>query len=79
MSQISVLQPAVQLSTVPALIVPRLVLTLVTRPFERSIPSTSVFWWISTPPWSAPRAKPQTTASWRMIPPGGWYSAPMIG
>ena len=35
--------------------------------------------WISAPPASAPRARPQTTASWRMIPPGGWYSAPRIG
>jgi len=36
-------QPAVQLSTWPALIVPRLVLTLVIRLPERSIPRTSVF------------------------------------
>ena len=43
MSQISVLQPAVQFSTWPALIVPRLVITLVMRLPERSIPSTSVF------------------------------------
>ena len=71
MSLISVHQPAVQLSTWPALIVPRLVFTRVTRPLERSIPSTSVFWWISAPPWSALRASPQTTASWRMMPPGG--------
>ena len=28
---------------------------------------------------SAARAKPHTTASWRMIPPGGWYRAPTIG
>ena len=39
---------------------------------SRSKPVTSVFWWISTPRRSAARAKPHTTASWRMIPPGGW-------
>ena len=50
MSEISVLQPAVQLSTCPALIVPRLVFTFVMRPLERSSPSTLVFWWISAPP-----------------------------
>ena len=71
MSEISVLQPAVQLSTTPAPTVPRLVCTALMRPLERSNPVTSVSWWISAPPASAPRAKPQTTASWRMIPPGG--------
>ena len=38
----------------------------------RSNPVTSVYGWISTPRRSAARAKPHTTASWRMIPPGGW-------
>jgi hypothetical protein len=71
MSEISVLQPAVQLRTAPAVTVPRFVLILVTRPFDRYMPRTTVSWWISTPPRSAPRAKPHTTASWRMIPPGG--------
>ena len=68
------LQPAVALTTCPALdraAVAR-VRTPVARPFERSIPVTSVYGWISAPAASAPRAKPQTTASWRMIPPGGW-------
>ena len=41
-SEISELQPAVQLSTVPALMRPRLVLTASTRPLVRSIPVTSV-------------------------------------
>ena len=34
---------------------------------------------ISAPSLSAALAYPQTTASWRMIPPGGWYRAPTIG
>ena len=42
MSQISVLQPAVALITVPVAIRPRLVCTPLTRPFERSIAVTSV-------------------------------------
>ena len=42
MSEMSELQPAVQLSTTPALIVPRLVRTASMRPFVRSKPSTSV-------------------------------------
>ncbi len=37
MSEISVLQPAVQLRTAPAVTMPRLVCTFVTRPFERSM------------------------------------------
>ena len=39
MSLISVLQPAVQLSTCPARIVPRFVRTALTRPFTRSRPA----------------------------------------
>ena len=42
MSEISELHPAVQLSTVPALIRPRLVTTASTRPLVRSRPVTSV-------------------------------------
>ena len=72
MSEISELQPAVQLRTTGVLISPRLVRTPVTLPFERLIPVTSVYGWISAPPLSAPRASPQTTASWRITPPGGW-------
>ena len=71
-SQTSVDQPAVALTTASQAMLPRFVRTPVTRPFCRSMPVTSVYGWISTPPRSAPRAKPQTTASWRMIPPGGW-------
>ena len=71
MSDSSVDQPAVQLSTWPAAIVPRLVSTWVIRLPVRLSASTSVFWWISAPPASAERARPQTTASWRMMPPGG--------
>ncbi len=71
MSDSSVDQPAVQFSTCPHAIVPRFVSTWVIRLPERLRPSTSVFWWISAPPASAERASPQTTASWRMIPPGG--------
>jgi hypothetical protein len=72
MPEMSELQPAVQLSTVPALIRPRFVRTPATRPFSRSMPVTSVYGWISAPPRSAPRASPHTTASWRITPPGGW-------
>ena len=43
------------------------------------MPVTSVFWWMWTPRASAARAYPHTTASCRMMPPGGWYSAPRIG
>jgi hypothetical protein len=42
MSAISVLQPAVQLTTVSVRMSPRVVRTPLTRPFERSIPVTSV-------------------------------------
>ena len=63
MSASSVLQPAVAETTVPAFTCPRLVFTPVTRPLERSMPVTLVYGWISTPPRSAPRAKPHTTAS----------------
>ena len=48
------------------------VLDTVTFPLACSIPVTFVLGWISTPSRSAPRAKPHTTASCRMIPPGGW-------
>ena len=68
--QTSVDQPATALTTTPASTRPRFVCTAVTRPFACSIPVTSVYGWISTPARSAPRARPQTTASWRMIPPG---------
>ena len=44
MSQINVLQPAVRIRTVPALIVPRSVFTAVTRPLERSNPSHLGVW-----------------------------------
>lgn len=64
-------QPAVALSTFPALTKPRLVSAPCIRPSSTRSPVTSVSWWISTPRRSASRAYPQTTASWRMIPPGG--------
>ena len=70
-SPTSVDQPAAALITVPHATSPRVVRTPVTRPPERSIPVTSVSGWISMPARSAPRAKPQTTASCRMIPPAG--------
>src|SRR6476661_4958207 len=71
MSQVSVLQPATQEMTVPQAIVPRLVSTPVTLPLSTLIPVTSVYWWISTPSLSASLPYPQTTASWRITPPGG--------
>ncbi len=43
------------------------------------MPVTSVPWWMWTPIRSAIRAYAHTTASWRITPPGGWYSAAMIG
>ena len=71
--------PAVALSTTAVAMSPLLVLTPRTRPPATSMPVTSVFWWMCTPRAEAPRAYPQTTASWRMMPPGGCQSAPMIG
>ena len=65
-------QPAVALTTCPHSTRPRVVSTAVIRSPSRSRPVTSVYGWISTPSRSAPRANAQTTASWRMIPPGGW-------
>ena len=56
MSQISVDQPAVQLSTTGADTGPRLVRTPVTLPCATSMPVTSVSWWMCTPRASAPRA-----------------------
>ena len=58
---------------------PRLVVTLSTLRPETRKPVTCVCVWIWMPMRSQARAKPQTTASWRMIPPGGWYRAAMIG
>ena len=67
------LQPAVALITVPAPIVrPSRSVTPVARPFERSMPVTSVYGMdLGAGGVGGPR-QPQTTASWRMIPPGGW-------
>ena len=73
MSAISVLQPAVQLRTTPVLMSPRVVRTPLTRPLARSMPGDlGVGVDLRARRASAPRAKPHTTASWRMIPPGGW-------
>ena len=72
-------QPAVLLTTVGVAMVPRVVRTPRTRPPATSMPVTSACWWMWTPWASAPRAYPHTTASWRTIPPGGWYRAPRIG
>src|SRR5215469_1759481 len=79
MSQISVDQPAVALSTTRVAMSPRVVRTPRTRPSATSIPMTSVFWWMCAPRASAPRAYPQTTASCRMMPPGGCQRAPTTG
>ena len=38
---------------------------------------TSQCWMMSTPSASAPRAKPQATASWRTVPPRGCRSPPL--
>ena len=79
MAAISEDHPAVQLTTVRVAMSPLVVFTPVTRPSDTSMPVTSVPWWMWAPMALAPRAYPQTTASWRMIPPGGCQRAPTMG
>ncbi len=65
-------QPAVALSTMPQAMSPCVVFTPCIRPPAISKPVTSTPWWISMSVLQTCFAKPQTTASWRMMPPGGW-------
>ena len=58
---------------------PRVVLTPVTLSPSLINPVTSQCSMMSTPYWSAPRAYPHATASWRAVPPRGWHNPPTMG
>ena len=79
-------RPATTMPTFLARIAPREVCTPVTLPFSISMPVTSQFWIRSTPRRSAPRAKPQATASCRAVatalvvePAEDWKAASLLG
>ncbi|KGW46752.1 hypothetical protein Y049_5881 [Burkholderia pseudomallei MSHR684] len=79
MSASVVVLPAATTATFFALMKPLTVSTPTTAPPSRRMPVTWQFWMMSTPARSAPRAKPQATASCRATPPRRWIDAPSTG
>src|SRR5699024_3550012 len=71
-SEMSEDQQAVQLTVVSVAILPCEVRTPVTLTRLISMPVTSVYLIICNPISCALRDSTHTTASWRIVPPGGW-------